>query len=67
MEQIQDRSLEEHKADCHLGQTEKSAVAEREQTLTEPKHVLAITSSYHSSLNGEAIEIPQHKNNFKNK
>lgn len=62
--------IKEHKANCRLGQIEKSAIAEHTLTKTdhrikfEDTQVLATTSSYHARLYREAIEIHKHKNNF---
>ena len=62
--------IKEHKANCRLGQIEKSAVAEHTLTKTdhrikfEDTQVLATTSSYHARLYREAIEIHKHNNNF---
>ena len=62
--------IKEHKANCRLGHTEKSAVAEH--TLKEQNHqikfkdtqVLAQETNYHTRLYLEAIEIHKHRENF---
>lgn len=62
--------IKEHKSNCRLGHTEKSAVAEH--TLNNSNHrirfedtqVLATTNSYYARLYREAIEIHKHKDNF---
>lgn len=65
--------LKEHKANCRLGQTEKSAVAEH--ALTDGDHsiqfgscrLLSSVNGYHNRLVREAIEIHKHPDNFNRK
>ena len=64
--------IKEHKANCRLGQTDKSAVAEHtlrtdHRIKFEETQVLATTSAYYSRLYREAIEIEKHTNNFNKK
>ncbi|XP_030753074.1 uncharacterized protein LOC115880083 [Sitophilus oryzae] len=65
--------LTEHKRNCRLGQTEKSAVAEHalrdgdHKIQFEDTQVIATTSGYHPRLVREAVEIHKHPNNFNRK
>lgn len=62
--------IKEHKANCRLGHSEKSAVAEH--TLNNTNHaiefdktqVLCTTTAYYPRLYREAIEIHKHPTNF---
>ena len=65
--------VQEHMRHCHLGQPDKSAVAEHSclnadhNILFDNTQVLANTKHYYSRLHREAIEIFKHKNSFNKK
>lgn len=65
--------ITEHKRNCRLGQTEKSAVADHalsgrgHDIRFEATDILSTTTHYYSRLQMEAIEIYKHKNNFNRK
>ena len=64
--------IKEHRRNCRLGETEKSAVAEHAVNndhiiLYEDAKVLSKTTNYHSRMYREAIEIYKHSNNFNKK
>ena len=65
--------ISEHKRNCRLGQTEKSAVAEHalldgeHKIMFENTDVLSTTSHYSTRIHLEAIEIHKHTNNFNKK
>ena len=65
--------INEHKRNCRLGQTEKSAIAEHAESSGEHRinfegtEVLSTTVHYHTRLHREAIEIFKHRANFNRK
>ncbi|GJQ72477.1 hypothetical protein Trydic_g3551 [Trypoxylus dichotomus] len=64
--------LKEHKRNCRLGQTDKSAVAENalqdgDHNINFAKQLLSTLSHYHTRLQREAIEIHKHPGNLAEK